>query len=409
VRAHNTSEEPRVCIVGSGTFFLSGISYYTYLLARTMSARSQVSVILMRRLIPKYMYPGRDRVGVTLTEMRTSEFAPTFDGVDWYAIPSLFKATRFLRKQHPDFVIIQWWTGATVLSYLAIARTANHIGAQVILEFHEDQDTGEKSLPLVETLIRPAVLKLISMSKRYVVHSQWDKDRLCDKFALAAGSVSVIPHGPYRVSESSDPASWLEAPAALPPTDSTAEKMSDSDYMTPEEIVILYFGVIRPFKGVEDLVDAFDLLPRDEGHVWKLLVVGESWENWTLPADKIRQSPHSADIEFVNRYIADAEIPTFFGRSHIVVLPYHRSSASGPLHITMRRGLPVVVTAVGGLSEAAGDYPGTVFVQPKDPVGLTAGILKALPLRHVRHADSHSWSETSDRFMDIFTKMTQDT
>ena len=91
-------------------------------------------------------------------------------------------------------------------------------------------------------------------------------------------------------------------------------------------------------------------------------MVGETWEGWTLPAELIAASPAADRITLVNRYVTDAEVDRFFAEADVVVLPYRRSSASGPLHIAMSHGLPVVVTAVGGLVEAAEHYSGTVFV-----------------------------------------------
>jgi glycosyltransferase involved in cell wall biosynthesis len=84
-----------------------------------------------------------------------------------------------------------------------------------------------------------------------------------------------------------------------------------------------------------------------------------------------------------------------------VALPYHRASASGPLHMTMHRGLPVVVTDVGGLSEAAAGYSGTVFVPPANPVALADGIVSALDLRDQHHADIHTWDVSRVRYASL--------
>jgi glycosyltransferase involved in cell wall biosynthesis len=168
-----------------------------------------------------------------------------------------------------------------------------------------------------------------------------------------------------------------------------------------EEVTILFFGTIRPYKGAEDLVEAFNLLPRDGSIRWRLLAVGETWEGWELPAEKIRASAFAEDIEFVNRYVTDSELPALFDRADIVALPYHRASASGPLHMTMHHGLPVVVTNVGGLSEAAADYSGTVFVPPENPVALAEGIVSALDLRAQHHADIHTWDVSRVRYVSL--------
>ena len=78
-------------------------------------------------------------------------------------------------------------------------------------------------------------------------------------------------------------------------------------------------------------------------------MVGETWEGWTAPDQAIARSPHADLIERVDRYVTDTELTAYFERADAVVLPYHRSSSSGPLQIAMSAGLPVVVTAVGGL------------------------------------------------------------
>lgn len=98
-------------------------------------------------------------------------------------------------------------------------------------------------------------------------------------------------------------------------------------------------------------------------------------------------------------------MPGFFTDTHVVVLPYHRSSSSGPLHIAMSLGLPVVTTSVGGLVEATAGYTGAVLVRPRDPVALAMGIRAALPLVGVSHADPHSWSYTAERFTNLLGRI----
>jgi glycosyltransferase involved in cell wall biosynthesis len=385
---HSSQREVRVCVVGSGTRFISGISYYTYYLSNALSEGFEVSVVLMRRLLPRFLYPGRKRVGAPISKLKTSTLAPTFDGVDWFSVPSLFKAGRFLREQNPDVVIFQWWTGAVLHSFLYLLGVARRRGASIVLEFHEDQDTGEAALPWVGGLVKPGLNHLIRSASHYVVHSEWDRKRLGMKFNLDPTRMTVIPHGPYPVDEHAD--------RTTNPHENAQASQKDG------EVTILFFGTIRPYKGAEDLVDAFNQLPRDGSIRWRLVVAGETWEGWELPGEKIRDSPFLKDIDFVNRYVTDEELPELFDRADIVALPYHRSSASGPLHMTMHRGIPVVVTDVGGLSEAAADYTGTVFVPPADPAALARGILAALDLRADRHVDVHTWELTRASYAKLF-------
>jgi glycosyltransferase involved in cell wall biosynthesis len=83
-----------------------------------------------------------------------------------------------------------------------------------------------------------------------------------------------------------------------------------------------------------------------------------------------------------------------FAHADIVVLPYRRSSSSGPLHIAMGCGLPIVVTSVGGLPEAAGDYEGAVFVPPGDLRALKDGIMRATGMLGKSYQDHRNWGDT---------------
>jgi glycosyltransferase involved in cell wall biosynthesis len=130
-----------------------------------------------------------------------------------------------------------------------------------------------------------------------------------------------------------------------------------------------------------------------------LSVVGETWEGCTEPIRMIEDSPHRDRIELVNRYVTDAEARSHFAAADALVLPYRRSSASGPLHIAMSNGLPVIVSSVGGLVEAVRDYEGAILVEPASVDALVDA------LRHVRgrsgvvYADPHSWASNADAIL----------
>lgn len=373
----------RVCVVGSGTHFLSGISYYTIRLANALAGSHEVSAILMRRLLPTRFYPGRQRVGSKLTTLQFDRTVSAFDGVDWYWVPSLAKAIAFLIRQRPQFVVMQWWTGTVLHSYLALALAARAIGARVLVEFHEVQDTGEARLLVARSYVAALAPLLVRLASGFIVHSEYDRVRLSDRYRINAKPVAVIPHGPYD--------------------HYSAERDGVGQRQAPETCCnLLYFGVVRPFKGLEDLLLAFNTLPQEEiGNYW-LTIVGETWEGWTVPNDLIASSPYRDRITFVNRYVNDEEVASFFAQADAVVLPYHRSSASGPLHIAMSHGLPVVVTSVGGLTEAVAGYEGVILVPPRDPGALQRALLALPNLRGRRFADPHSWSQTIHLYENLF-------
>ncbi|WP_084598541.1 glycosyltransferase [Actinoplanes subtropicus] len=372
------ADRKRVLVVGSGWRFTSGISYYTCRLANALTSRYDVGVILMRQLLPTRLYPGRERVGRPLNNLRYADGVEVFDGIDWWGLPSLTRAVRFLRRFRPDVLVLQWWTGAVLHSYLILCAAARIAGVPVVIEFHEVQDTGEARLRWAARYVRACIKPLLGAASGIVVHSRFDQEQLQLAYGLGTVPQVVARHGPY------DHHQDASAPTAR----------ADSRE-------VLFFGTIRPYKGLEDLIEAFGQLPED----WRLTVVGETWEGWTLPAELIAAAPARDRITFVNRYVTDAEVNDFFAAADLVVLPYRRSSASGPLHVAMSHGLPVVVTAVGGLIEAAGDYPGVRFAPPADPAALAQAIRQATPLIGRRHHDPSSWERTVLAYDDLLTQI----
>lgn len=376
----------RVCLVGSGTRFLSGISYYTTRLSNALATKFNVSVILMRQLLPTRFYPGRDRVGTDLVQMDYDSSIRVFDGVDWYWIPTIFQATRLLTRERPHVVVFQWWSGTVLHSYLALALFGRLLGARTLVEFHELLDVGEMALALPRMYANLVALLLVGIADGFVVHSEYDKNRVAHRYRLGDRPVIVIPHGPYDQYGTGDaPPVLREAP--------------------PSCCNLLFFGVIRPFKGLEDLIKAFDGIPEDQiGEYW-LTVVGEPWENWTKPLEQIEQSPHRNRITLVDRYVADAEVAGFFAGADAVILPYRRSSASGPLHVAMSMGLPTIVTRVGGLPEAVEGYEGIILVPPGDADAIRAGMARLREWKGKRFADPHNWERTIESYDGLISRL----
>jgi glycosyltransferase involved in cell wall biosynthesis len=374
----------RVMVIGSGWRFTSGISHYTYRLSTALAGRCATSTLLMRRLVPRHLYPGAGRVGADVTEADYPADLPVYDGVDWYWGRSLSRALRFLDRERPDVVILQWWTGAVLHTYLRLARHAARRGAHVILEWHESQDVGEAAMPCARRYVRLLMPRLLRHVAAHVVHSEFDLASITMAHSLAGVPVRVIPHGPYD---------HLARPAAV--------RAAFPD----DPLRLLYLGLVRPFKGVEDLVEAFSGFEREQAARFRLVIVGETWEGWTAPDEAIAASPHADLIERVDRYVTDTELAGYFGQADAAVFPYHRSSASGPLHIAMSAGLPVVVTAVGGLVEAAGGYRGADMVPPGNPAALRGALLRLLDRRGHRYADPHSWDTTADSFGELISEL----
>ena len=173
---------------------------------------------------------------------------------------------------------------------------------------------------------------------RLLVHSQANGRELRARYpSIDEGSVAVVPHGNY-CGQFDDPPGMAEARRR---------------YGLPEGVpVALFFGVIRPDKGLDLLLDALALPPAANLH---LLIAGkpegegQGFQREYQP--RIDRLGLNARVHSVVRHIADEEVPAIFGACDLVVLPYRQVAMSGVLHLAYTMGRPVLASAVGALPE----------------------------------------------------------
>ncbi len=328
-------------------------------------------------------------MGRALVDLTYPKDVEVLDGVDWFWGLSLIRALRFLRRERPEIVVFQWWTGTVLHTYLALAILARLTGAKVVIEYHETLDTGELGIAPARWYVSHLAPLLFGLAQGAMFHSEFDRGTLKEHYKMTERPTVIAPHGPY------------DQYVASESTNGHVERSHDGGAICR----LLYLGVIRPFKGVEDLVAAFELLSDSDAKRFSLTIVGETWEGWTLPAEMIERSSRRESISFINRYVSDEEVGDFFGSADVVVLPYHRSSASGPLHLAMAHGLPVVVTAVGGLVEAVEGYDGAITIPARDPSAISRALREAYDLRGRRFECLHSWRRTIECYEELFERI----
>jgi glycosyltransferase involved in cell wall biosynthesis len=374
-----------VVVVGPSARFLSGVSYYGARLARAFEDHHPAGggALLLRRLCPEIIYPGRERIGAHSNDVLGLGSLPTFDGVDWFWGRSLPRALRWLHRTRPSVLVLQWWTGTAAHTYLALAAAARTQGALVVIEFHETIDVGEAKIPGVRRYAGTVMAAICRLASATVVHSRADIDPVCEAFpAVRRLPLAVVHHGPFdhlRVTPT-------HAPEGAP-------------------VRFVFFGVMRAYKGLDVLAAAFTQLMA-EGVDAHLTVAGEPWPDAEDALAALRAIPKDR-VTLNLGHLPDAELTSVVAGADVVVLPYLRSSASGPLHIVMAAGLPVVTTDVPALAEVTNGYSGAVLAHPGDPRSLAAAMKQAIPLIGGNHPDPHSWDSNVARYQDLFDRAAQ--
>ena len=348
-----------VAIVGPSQRFLSGISYFTLRLSNSLADHVDVQVILFRNMLPKTLFPGSKRVGVPLMESKYREDITIRESLDWYNPFTWMEAA--IRTQRNDITIFQWWTSSVAHMYLAISLL-NIRKRPVVIEFHEVIDPLEGMSVLLRAYSKIMGGLIRDRAACYVVHSESDRNLISQHYRIGLDKIRVIPHGIYD---------------QYPKIDKNDAK---NQLKIREKNVILFFGLLRPYKGVKYLVEAFEQLPPEYIADSRLLVVGEAWEDQES-REIIANYPVKSNITLVDQYIPDKDVSLYFSAADMLVLPYTRASQSGVAHIGMSFGIPIIASRVGGLEESLGKYEGTSFVEPMQPMLLAGAITGALDSR----------------------------
>jgi glycosyltransferase involved in cell wall biosynthesis len=182
--------------------------------------------------------------------------------------------------------------------------------------------------------------------------SEYGAAKLREQAGVPAERVHVIPHGPL------DYLTRIPAPAPLP-----------AELNATDAPVVLFFGIVRPYKGVDVLLEAFQELDGTGAELW---IVGKTL-NVDIGELRERARRTSTVVRFVSRFIDDREIPPLFERADLVVLPYRQAEQSGVLYTALAFGKPIVMSAIGGFPEVAARGAGRL-VPPGDVQALAAAI-----------------------------------
>jgi len=370
----------KVVIIGPSKKFLSGISYFTISLSNALSDLTEVKTILFRRMLPKRLFPGWRRVGEELTTQKFDEKVEVHEVLDWYSPITWIRAFRIAKKA--DVIVFQWWTSSIAHMYLAL-EVLNFRRRPIIIEFHEVVDTLESSILPIRIYSKVMGKLIRRLATRYVVHSNADRELISKNYGIEKEKIEVIPHGIY------DHYKKIE------------RTIAKTTVGIKEDFAILFFGLLRPYKGVRYLIKAFESLPEDVIKKSRLLIVGETWED-KESKELVKESKYSNKINVVDRYVGDDEVSLYFSASDVLVIPYTRASQSGVAHIGMAFGMPIIASEVGGLKESLGKYEGTVFVHPESAEDITKALRYVFDERGEFEApDELGWAEIAKKWFEL--------
>jgi len=380
--------------VGSSKRFFSGLTTHTIFLANALAKRNQVSVVLLRNLLPRFLYPGKRHVGQTNYLVDFDPAVDVYQGMDWNSPRSWYSAYKFMKQHQPDVIIMLWWTCsvAHMELFLAIANRMK-IKANLILEMHEVVDPLEESILPVRLYSRLAGRMIMKRADAFTTQSTSAKDQVAQIYKLDEGRIFVVPVGLYQDYQRVSDKNTCKAELGF-----------------EEEFIILYFGMVRKYKGVPHLVEALNRLPQDIARNSRLVIAGEDWGDETSLDAVISSSPYKEQVTYRPEFVPDDMIPRYFSAADVVVLPYLRTAGSGVANIALAYGKPIITSDLETMRECLADYQGAIFA----PVGDSATIAERLTEIYTQYKSGkpmvynppqNTWDEIAKQYEQIIAQV----
>jgi len=312
--------------------YRGGIAQFNASLLQAFEQKHEARAYTFTRQYPDFLFPGKTQYVTSNDNATLVNAERVLDSINPI---SYISAARKIKRFAPDILVMKYW-----MSFLAPA-----LGCVA-----GSMKKSTKVITIVDNAIphepkffdKPFAKYLFNRVDGFVVMSE----------AVRRDVLTLKPN-----------AQCLFAPHPLyNHFGSTMDKLQ-SQYrlgLNPNKKTLLFFGLIRDYKGLDMLIEAFGKLPSD----YQLLIAGEPYGDFEKYEKQIAALPNAHDVHAEARYITDDEVPLFFSAADVCILPYRSATQSGITSISYHFNLPMIATNVGGLQESIRDGETGVIVAP---------------------------------------------
>lgn len=315
----------KIIIVGTSHPYRGGIAAFTDRLATEFVKEDvDIEVVTFKLQYPSFLFPGKTQY----SDSKAPEGFPISRKVNSINPLNWIKVGNEIRKKNPDIVIFTYWMSFFAPCFGTMARVIKRNHHTRCIGLIHNMIPHEKSL--LDKLLPPYFVKAM------------------DGFVALSKSVlddiaSLDRHNKPRVF------------APHPLYDHFGEIMDRAEAvkhlnLDPNYRYFLFFGLVRAYKGLDLLIDAF-ADERLRKYPMKLLVAGEFYDDPKPYLEQIKKHDLKDFVIIENQYINDDDVKYYFNSSEMVVQPYKSATQSGVTQIAYHFEKPMLVTNVGGLGE----------------------------------------------------------
>jgi D-inositol-3-phosphate glycosyltransferase len=326
-----------------------------------------------------------------------------FVGKLWKLADYYARLMRYAARSKPRILHILWNNKIELFDRTILMLYYKALGKKVALTAH---NVNQARRDAKDSLLNRLTLRIqYRLCDHMFVHTKKMKNELCQDFGVIEKAVTVIRHPINN---------------AFPDTEVTPVEAKRKLGLRDDEKAILFFGRIRPYKGIEHLLTAFRSLAANRSN-YRLIIAGEPKKGSEEYRNEIEQTAKTEfaldQIILKIQFIPDEEMELYLKAADVLVLPYKEIFQSGVLFLAYSFGLPVVATDVGSFREEIVEGRTGFLCQPGDPAELAKAIEKYfasdlyenLKVRRQELKDyaeaNHSWNAVADLTRKAYAEM----
>jgi len=338
----------KISMIGPVYPYRGGISHFTTMLAkRLLAAGHELQVVSFKKQYPTWLYPGESDKDFSPSRERVeAEYLLTpLNPISWH------NSVQAISNFKPQQVIVPWWVTFWGPAFHHIISRLKKQSLPITILIHNTMPHEARPWD------RFVALRTLEGGDRFIVMTEKEKGRLLSLLPKAK-KINIASLPIYQV--------FKESTLSKP-------EIRRQFKLPEDQIFILYFGFIRPYKGLHVLLDAFKMLI-DRGVETHLLIVGEFWEDKMRYLSQIKSLGIENRVHIHDSYIPDDEVSKFFKTSDVFAAPYIGGTQSAALKTALGFGLPAVATDVI-LDDFLLSYPKQcVIVHAGDAEALAIGL-----------------------------------
>jgi len=367
-----------VVILGAAYPYRGGLASFTEMLARTFVKRGkQVDVITFRLQYPEWLFPGKTQFSESPAPegLNISRMVNSVNPFNW------LRVGRHIRRLRPDALIVNYWTPFMAPCLGTICRIASKNRHTVILSKLDNVVPHERHF-----YDRFLTRYFVNSVHGFLYMSQQVKTEL-EMFTTAKPSV-FAPHPVF--SNFGEKLARREACRRL--------------NLPEDKRYLLFFGLIRDYKGLDLMLDAYANLCRNgQADDKKLIVAGEFYTGKAKYIQQMERLGIVGDVLWHDRFIGDEEVKYYFSAADVLVQPYKSATQSGVTQIAYQFETPMIVTNVGGLAEIVPDGK-TGFVVEPEALSIAQAIEKIYQNHHLQRMSENMTTEKRRFSWDYFAE-----